>query len=80
MALGDCGWEIFNPQGSILGHILFLLYINYFPVDVICNIASCTDDTILYSKCDQVSDLWQQLELPSDLEFDLQGLGQEVAC
>ena len=33
-------------------------------------------------KCDQTSDLWQQLELASELEFDLQdtGLGQEVAC
>ena len=31
-----------------------------------------TDDTTLYSKCDQASDLWQQLELASELEFDLQ--------
>ena len=27
--------------------------------------------TALYSKCDQVSDLWQQLELASELEYDL---------
>ena len=26
---------------------------------------------LLYSKCDQVSDLWQQLELASELESDL---------
>ena len=34
------------------------------------------------SKCDQASDLWQQLELASELESDLQdtGPGQEVAC
>ena len=25
----------------------------------------------LYSKCNQASDLWQQLELASELEFDL---------
>ena len=33
-------------------------------------------------KCDQASDLWQQLELVSDFESDLRdtGLGQEVAC
>ena len=27
--------------------------------------------TTLYSKCDQASDLWQQLELASELESDL---------
>ena len=26
-----------------------------------------------YSKCDQAFDLWQQLELASEVEFDLQG-------
>ena len=59
------------PQGSILGLTLFLLYINDLPDDVICNIAICADDTTLYSKCNQASDLWQQLELASELESDL---------
>ena len=46
----------------------FLLYINDLP-DVICIIATNADDTTLYSKCDQPSNLWQQLELASKFEF-----------
>ena len=59
------------PKGSIHVPTLFLLYINDFPDDVICNIAIYADDTTLCSKCDQASDLWQQLELASGLGSDL---------
>ena len=57
-------------QGSILGPILFLLYTNDL-LDVICDIAIYADGTTLCSKCDQESDLWQQLELAFELESDL---------
>ena len=59
------------PRGSILGPTLFLLYINDLPDDVICDIAIYAEDTTLYSKCDRASDLWQPLELASELESDL---------
>ena len=59
------------PQGSVIGPTRFLLYINDLPDDVICNIAIYADDTTLYSKRDEASDMWQQLELASELESDL---------
>ena len=59
------------PQGSVLGPTIFLLYIDDLPDDVICDIAMYADDTTVYSKCDRASDLWQQLELASELESDL---------
>ena len=49
------------PQGSI----------NDSPDDVICDTAIHVDGTNLYFKCDQASGLWQQLELASEIEFDL---------
>ena len=44
-------------QGSILGPTLFLLYINELPDDFFCDIAIFADNTTLYSKCDEASDI-----------------------
>ena len=60
------------PQVSILDPTFFLLYINELPDNVICNIAIYADDTTVYSKCDQASDLWQQLAWVSELASNLQ--------
>ena len=62
------------PQGSILGPTVFLLYINDLPDDVICDVAIPADNTTLYSRCDWASDLWQQLELASELESNLRDM------
>ena len=59
------------PQSSILGPIFFLVYNNDLPDDVICDIAIYADDTTLYSRFERASDLWQQLELASEIESDL---------
>ena len=59
------------PQGSILGPTLFLLNINDLSDDVICDIAIYANDTTVYSKYNWASDLWQQLELASELESNL---------
>ena len=56
-------------QGSILGSAFFLLYINDLD-DLICNITIYSDDTTLCSKCNQASDLCQQIKLAFELESD----------
>ena len=67
------------PQGIILGPTVSLLCINDFPDDVTWHIAICADDTKLYSKCDQASDLWQNLVRNLNLTHENYRLGQEVA-
>ena len=67
-SLQDYPVNVRGPPGSILGPTLFLLHL---PDDVICNIAVNADAITSYSKFDQPCDLWQQLELASELASDL---------
>ena len=57
-------------QGPIPGPRFFLLHINGLSDDI-SNIAIYTDGTTLCSKCDEASDLWQQLEMATKFESDL---------
>ena len=71
--MGGSGWEFFTRISSLCWSSSTLLSwsvptINDLLDDVIRNIAIYADDTTLYSKCDQTSDLWQQLEWASELE------------
>ena len=59
------------PQGFILGPTLSLLCINDLLDNAMYNIAIYADDTFVNSNCDQAFDLWQQLELASELESEL---------
>ena len=52
--------------------VIHFSYINDLLNDIICNIAIYADDTTLFSNCDQLSELWQQLQLAPELESDLQ--------
>ena len=71
--MGNCHKNEF-AQHSILDSTLFLLHINDLPDNYNCNITIYADNTTLYSKWEQTSDLWQQLKLASTYKT----LGQEV--
>ena len=53
------------PHGSIFGPTFFLLYTDVLLLSMVI---------IHYSKCNQASDLWQQLEFSSELKSDLRDI------
>ena len=58
------------PQGSVLGHTLFLVYINDLPDGAFSRIRIYADDTIAYSSI-QTSDFFDGLELTAELAEDV---------
>ena len=49
----------------------FVYYALMTPLIMLCAISIYADDTMFCSKCKQASDFWQELEVLSELEFDL---------
>ena len=47
------------PQGSILGPLLFLLYMNSFPLSVSCSTERFADDSVLYGKITSEDDYFE---------------------
>ena len=57
----------FLKSPFLVMHLTYYTFMAFLMIDVVCNIAIYADDATLYSKCDQTSDLWQQLQLASEL-------------
>ena len=81
LVIDSSGWfwirslhKIIQLKQELLKGLVLVLHFSYYTLMTFLIMLSVIlpSDTTLYSRCDQASDLWQQLELASELESDLQ--------
>ena len=64
-----CAFRILVINRKLAMNKLYTTHgLNGLPDEVFCSIAIYANETPLYSKFDQASDLWQRLKLESDLQ------------
>ena len=63
-------------QGPVLGPILFLIFINDLPDNLMCRVGIFADDTTLYSGLPKSSSIFDKVELAAHLESDLRTVVQ----
>ena len=61
----------FLKASFLVLHLFYYILMTFLMMLLISNIDICPEEATLYSKCNQASDLWQQLELPSEHESNL---------